>query len=69
MPPQRLELGILEDEEKKLQGETQISLKPPQFLSFVYETWWKYSSHELIIFIKLHEKRTKSVDFLLLVNF
>ena len=31
MPPQRLELGILEDEEKKLQGEALIILNIHNF--------------------------------------
>ena len=34
-----------------------------------YETWWKLSPHELIIFTKFHEDRTKIVDFLLMANF
>ena len=34
-----------------------------------YEIWWKYSSHEIIIFTKFYEDWTKDVDFLLKVNF
>ena len=44
-------------------------IKNLQFLSNPHETWWKLSSHEVIIFTKFHEDRTKIVDFLLMANF
>ena len=39
------------------------------FLSDLYETGGKYSSHEVIIFTKFHEDKTKIVDFSLMANF
>ena len=44
-------------------------IKNPQFLSYPHETWQKYSPHEVIIFTKFHEDRTKIVDFLSMANF
>ena len=44
-------------------------IKNPQFLSYPHEIWWKWLPHEVIIFTKFHEDRTKIVDFLLMANF
>ena len=40
-------------------------VKNPQFLPNPYETWRKYSPHEVIIFPKFHKNWAKIVDFLL----
>ena len=40
-------------------------VKNPQFLPNPYETWRKYSPHEVIIFPKFHKNWEKIVDFLL----
>ena len=45
------------------------SMRNPQFLSYPHETWWKWSSHEVIIFTKFHEDKAKIVDFLLWLIF
>ena len=42
-------------------------IKNPQFSS--HETWWKLLPHEVIIFTKFHEDRTKIKNFLLMANF
>ena len=39
-------------------------VKNPQFLPNPYETWRKYSPHEVIIFPKFHKNWEKIVDFL-----
>ena len=39
-------------------------VKNPQFLPNPYETWRKYSPHEVIIFPKFHKDWEKIVDFL-----
>ena len=45
-------------------------IKNPQFLSNLHETWWKWLSHEAIIFTKFHKDWTEIVDFsLLIANF
>ena len=44
-------------------------IRNPQFLSYPHETWWKWLPHEVIIFTKFHEDRTKIVGFLLMANF
>ena len=44
-------------------------IKNPQFLSNLHETWWKWLSHEAIIFTKFHKDWTKIMDFLLMANF
>ena len=38
-------------------------------MSYPHETWWKWLPHEVIIFTKFHEDRTKIMDFLLMANF
>ena len=44
-------------------------VKNQQFFSNPNETWWKWLSHEAIIFTKFHEDWTKIVDFLLMAKF
>ena len=44
-------------------------IKNQQFLSYPDETWLKWSTHEVIIFTKFHQDRTKIVDSLLITNF
>ena len=43
--------------------------KNPYFLSNLHETWWKWLSHEAIIFTNFHKDWTKIVDFLVIGNF
>ena len=38
-------------------------------MSNYHETWWKWLSHEVIIFTKFHKDWITIVDFLLLANF
>ena len=38
-------------------------------MSYPQEKWWKWLPHEVIIFTKFQEDRTKIVDFLLMANF
>ena len=44
-------------------------VKHSQFLFFSHKTLWKWLPHEMIIFTKFHEDRTKNVNFRLMVDF
>ena len=44
-------------------------VKNPHLLLYPYETWWKWLPHEVIIFRKFHEGRTKNMDFLPMAKF
>ena len=37
----------------------------PHFLSYLHETWWKYSPLEIIIFTRYHDNGAKIADFYL----
>ena len=43
--------------------------KKSQSLSNPNETWWKWLTHETIVFIMFHQNWTKIVDFLITANF
>ena len=60
----------LKSDSKKLDTFENLPMtENPHFLSYPHETWGKQSSHEVIIFIKFHENRTKLVDFLIIANY
>ena len=44
-------------------------VKDPQFWFYFHESLWKWKTLEVIIFTKFHEDRTRSGDFLQMVNF
>ena len=54
--------GTKSPSKKTVQVQKLATIKDPQFLSNPQETWWKYLPHEVIIFSKFHEDRTKNVD-------
>ena len=56
--------GMIRSEQKK----TDMSKSWP-LIKNPYETWWKYSTHEAIIFTKFHKDWRKIVDFLFMAKF
>ena len=48
---------------------TLLLIKNPQLLFNLYETWWKYSSHEYFMLLEYQLDWIKIVNFLLIAKF